>query len=74
MYKRSSKEQTSHSTTHTLTIVQNVKFVNKLMEVVAGFGNGRQICLQKHVVVLLWKRENKMIVLLLTILYSFHEY
>jgi len=46
------EEETAHTPAHALTVVENVEFVDKLVQVVAGLRNRRQIRLQQHVVVL----------------------
>ena len=38
---------------HSLPIIQNVKFVYKLIDIIAAFGDGSQVCHEAHIIALL---------------------
>ena len=48
-----SEEKATHSTTHSLTIAENVKFVDELVKIMARFGDRRQVSLKQDIIVLL---------------------
>jgi hypothetical protein len=48
-----SEEQSPHASPHSLSVIQNVKFVYKLIDIIAAFGDGSQVCHEAHIIALL---------------------
>ena len=48
-----SEEQSPHASSHPLSVIQNVKFVYKLIDIIAAFGDGSQVCHEAHIIALL---------------------
>ena len=48
-----SEEQSPHAPSHSLSVIQNVKFVYKLIDIIAAFGDGSQVCHEAHIIALL---------------------
>ena len=48
-----SEEQSPHASSHSLPVIQNVKFVYKLIDIIAAFGDGSQVCHEAHIIALL---------------------
>lgn len=54
-----SEEQSPHAAADTLTVVEDIKLVYKLVHCVAGLGDGAQVSHETHVVALLGKGERQ---------------
>jgi len=48
-----SEEKSPHASSHSLSVIQNVKFVYKLIDIIAAFGDGSQVCHEAHIIALL---------------------
>jgi hypothetical protein len=49
----SSEEETPHTSSQSLSVIQKVELIYKLVDIVAAFGDGPQICHEPHIVALL---------------------
>lgn len=47
------EKNTSHSSTHALTVIQNIKFINKLIKIIAALCESTQVSHQANVIALL---------------------
>lgn len=54
-----SEKETSQTSTHTLFVVKNVEFVNKLINVVTTFGNDAEIRHKSEIVALLKQQSTR---------------
>lgn len=48
-----SEEQSPHASSHSLPVIQDVKFVYKLIDIIAAFGDCSQVCHEAHIIALL---------------------
>jgi hypothetical protein len=49
----SSEKQTPHTSSHSLSVIQNVELIYKLVDIVAALGDGSQVGHEAHIIALL---------------------